>query len=90
METNELTVKTRVLWSSLREKSNTQFKVIRSILLRRDKLSPLQMREELDTVSPGLFHLYDWLNNERSSAIYGTRSNPGETFSFFRKSANST
>ena len=89
MEDNSLTVRTRVLWSSLQEKSNTQFKMIRSILQRRDKLSNLQLQEEFDLVSPGLFHLYDWLDNEKSSAIYGLSLNPGVTFSFFRKFANS-
>ena len=85
MEENELIVKTRVLWSSITRKSNTKFKIIKRILQYRHKLEISQLRQELDNVSPGLFHLYNWVNNERSCAVYGCSLYPGTTFTVFEK-----
>lgn len=83
MNDDLLEVRTRLLWSSLHEKSHGNYRSLRATIRNRDKLELSSLREALDKISPGLFHLYSWLDNKESRAIYGCSFGPGESFTLF-------
>ena len=67
----------------MQEKSNNKHITIRKILKNSNKLDLPSLKESLDTISPRLFHLYSWLNNKDSRAIFGCSLFPGESFTSF-------
>ena len=78
-----LDVKTRVLWSSLKEKSKTKYNSIKTLLGNISELETLQILQTLDAISPGLSQFYQWLDNSQSAAVYVCSPFTGTGFSKF-------
>ena len=76
-------VKTRILWSHTQTKTLNCYKKIANIIKNLDRIELDKVKDSFEQISPGLFHLYDWLRNDNSMAVYACSLSPNSYFSRF-------